>query len=31
VGDVNRSRSIALAATPPLKAWGLKKNVWFGI
>ncbi|PGR32129.1 sugar isomerase [Bacillus cereus] len=31
VGDVNRSGSIALAATPPLKAWGLKKNVWFGI
>nr|WP_230676018.1 DUF1565 domain-containing protein [Bacillus thuringiensis] len=31
VGDVNRSGSIVLAATPPLKALGVKKNVWFGI
>ncbi|PEZ30697.1 damage repair protein [Bacillus thuringiensis] len=28
---MNRSGSILLAATPSLKAWGLKKNVWFGI
>ena len=31
VGDVNRSGSIVLAVTPPLKALGVKKNVWFGI
>lgn len=31
VGDVNRRGSIVLAATPPLKALGVKKNVWFGI
>ena len=32
VGDVNRSGSIVIAAgTPPLKALGVKKNVWFGI
>ncbi|PFC52041.1 sugar isomerase [Bacillus cereus] len=31
VGDVNRSGSIVLAATPPLKALGVNKNVWFGI
>jgi hypothetical protein len=31
VGDVNRSSSIVLAATPPLKALSVKKNVWFGI
>nr|WP_257153265.1 sugar isomerase [Bacillus cereus] len=27
VGDVNRSGSIVIAATPPLKALGVKKNV----
>lgn len=31
VGDVNRSGSIVIAGTPPLKALGVKKNVWFGI
>jgi DNA polymerase V len=32
VGDVNRSGSIVLAATPPLKAMSVKRmNVWFGI
>ncbi|PFM68505.1 sugar isomerase [Bacillus cereus] len=30
-GDENRSGSIVLATTPPLKALGVKKNVWFGI
>lgn len=27
VGDVNRSGSIVIATTPPLKALGVKKNV----